>query len=60
MYTPFLNESTTSLPSLQRIFGNVNVMTGLRTLAELKTKPLDKVLMVLKAFGDQLTPRAVH
>jgi hypothetical protein len=36
-------------------FGNVNVMTGLRPLAKLNTKPLVKALMVLKAFGDQLT-----
>jgi hypothetical protein len=36
-------------------FGNVNVMTGLRPLAELNTKPLVKALMVLKAFKDQLT-----
>jgi hypothetical protein len=35
--------------------GNVNVMTGLRTLAELNTKPLVKAPMVLKAFKDQLT-----
>jgi hypothetical protein len=34
---------------------NVNVMTGLRPLAELNTKPLVKALMVLKAFKDQLT-----
>jgi hypothetical protein len=54
-YTPFLNESSTSLPSLQRIFGNVNVMTGLHPLPELNTKPLVKVLKVLKAFKDQLT-----
>jgi hypothetical protein len=36
-------------------FGNVNVMTGLCPLAELNTKPLVKVLTVLKAFKDQLT-----
>ncbi len=36
-------------------FGNVNVMTGLRPLAELNTKPLVKALTVLKAFKDQLT-----
>jgi hypothetical protein len=36
-------------------FGNINVMSGLRPLAELNTKPLVKALMVLKAFGDQLT-----
>jgi hypothetical protein len=36
-------------------FGNVNVMTGLRPLAELNTKPLVKALTVLKAFEDQLT-----
>jgi hypothetical protein len=36
-------------------FCNVNVMTGLRPLAELNTKPLVKALMVLKAFKDQLT-----
>jgi hypothetical protein len=36
-------------------FGNVNVMTGLRPLAELNTKQLVKALSVLKAFGDQLT-----
>ncbi len=36
-------------------FGNVNVMTGLCPLAELNTKPLVKVLTILKAFGDQLT-----
>jgi hypothetical protein len=36
-------------------FGNVNVMTGLRPLAELNTKPLVKTLIVLKAFKDQLT-----
>ncbi len=36
-------------------FGNVNVMTGLRPLAELNTKLLVKALMVLKAFEDQLT-----
>ncbi len=34
-------------------FGNVNVMTGLRPLAELNTKPLVKALTVLKAFEDQ-------
>jgi hypothetical protein len=33
-------------------FGNVNVMTRLSPLAELNIKPLIKVLMVLKAFGD--------
>jgi hypothetical protein len=36
-------------------FGNVNLMTGLCPLAELNTKPLVKVLTVLKAFKDQLT-----
>ncbi len=36
-------------------FGNVNLMTGSRLLAELNTKPLVKVLTVLKAFKDQLT-----
>jgi hypothetical protein len=36
-------------------FGNINVMTGLRPLAELNTKPLVKALMVMKAFKDQLT-----
>jgi hypothetical protein len=36
-------------------FGNINVMTGSRPLAELNTKPLVKVLTVLKAFKDQLT-----
>jgi hypothetical protein len=36
-------------------FGNVNVMTGLRPLAELNTKPLVKALTVLKAFKYQLT-----
>ncbi len=36
-------------------FGNVNVMTGLRPLAELNTKLLVKALTVLKAFKDQLT-----
>ncbi len=36
-------------------FGNINVMTGSRPLAELNTKPLVKALMVLKAFKDQLT-----
>jgi hypothetical protein len=36
-------------------FGNVNVMTGLRPLAELNTKPLVKALTILKAFEDQLT-----
>jgi hypothetical protein len=36
-------------------FGNVNIMTGLRPLAELNTKPLVKALTVLKAFEDQLT-----
>jgi hypothetical protein len=36
-------------------FGNVNVMTGLRPLAELNTKLLIKGLTVLKAFEDQLT-----
>jgi hypothetical protein len=36
-------------------FGKVNVMTGLRPLAELNTKPLVKMLTVLKAFEDQLT-----
>jgi hypothetical protein len=36
-------------------FGNVNVMTRLRPLAELNTKPLVKALTVLKAFEDQLT-----
>jgi hypothetical protein len=37
-------------------FGNVNVMTRSRSLAELNTKPLVKALTVLKAFEDQLTP----
>jgi hypothetical protein len=36
-------------------FGNVNIRTGLRPLAELNTKPLFKALTVLKAFKDQLT-----
>jgi hypothetical protein len=36
-------------------FGNVNVMTRSRPLAELNTKPLVKALTVLKAFEDQLT-----
>jgi hypothetical protein len=36
-------------------FGNVNVVTGLRPLAELNTKLLVKALTVLKAFKDQLT-----
>jgi hypothetical protein len=36
-------------------FGNANVMTGLRPLVELNTKPLVKALTVLKAFEDQLT-----
>ncbi len=36
-------------------FGNINVMTGSRPLAELNTKPLVKALTVLKAFKDQLT-----
>ncbi len=36
-------------------FGNVNIMTGLCTLAKLNTKPLVKALTVLKAFEDQLT-----
>jgi hypothetical protein len=36
-------------------FGDVNIMTGLRPLAELNTKPLVKALTVLKAFKDQLT-----
>jgi hypothetical protein len=36
-------------------FGNVNVMTGSRPLAELNTKPLVKALMILKVFEDQLT-----
>jgi hypothetical protein len=36
-------------------FGNVNVMTRLCPLAELKTKPLVKTLTVLTAFKDQLT-----
>jgi hypothetical protein len=36
-------------------FGNINVMTGLRPLAELNTKPLVTALTVLKAFKDQLT-----
>jgi hypothetical protein len=36
-------------------FGNVNVMTRLRPLAELNTKPLVKALTVLKAFEDQPT-----
>jgi hypothetical protein len=37
------------------VFGNINVMTGLHPLAELKSKPLVKALTVLKAFEDQLT-----
>ncbi len=45
----------TSLPSLQWIFGNINVMTGSHLLAELNTKPLVKALTVMKAFKDQLT-----
>ncbi len=36
-------------------FGNVNVMTRSRPLAELNTKPLVKTLTILKAFKDQLT-----
>jgi hypothetical protein len=36
-------------------FGNVNVMTGSRPLAELNTKLLVKTLTVMKAFKDQLT-----
>jgi hypothetical protein len=36
-------------------FGNVNVMTRLRSLAELNTKPLINALIVLKASKDQLT-----
>ncbi len=36
-------------------FGNVNVMTRSHHLAELNTKLLVKVLMVLKAYEDQLT-----
>jgi hypothetical protein len=36
-------------------FGNVNVMTGSRPLAELNTKLLVKGLTVMKAFEDQLT-----
>ncbi len=36
-------------------FGNVNIMTRLHPLAELNTKLLVKLLMVLKAFEDQLT-----
>ncbi len=36
-------------------FGNLNVMTGSCPLAELNTKLPVKALMVLKAFGDQLT-----
>ena len=36
-------------------FGNVNIMTGLRPLAELNTKPLVKALTVLKAIEDQRT-----
>ncbi len=38
-------------------FGNINVMTRLRPLAELNTKPLVKALTVLKAFEDKLTLR---
>jgi hypothetical protein len=33
-------------------FGNINVMTKLRPLVELNTKPLVKALAVLKAFED--------
>jgi hypothetical protein len=36
-------------------FGNVNIMTRSRPLAELNTKPLVKALTVLKAFKDQRT-----
>jgi hypothetical protein len=36
-------------------FGNINIMTGLRPLVDLNTKPLVKALTVLKAFKDQLT-----
>ncbi len=36
-------------------FGNINVMTGSHSLAELNTKLLVKGLTVLKAFEDQLT-----
>jgi hypothetical protein len=36
-------------------FGNVNIMTSSRPLAELNTELLVKVLTVLKAFEDQLT-----
>jgi hypothetical protein len=36
-------------------FGNVNIMTVSRPLAELNTKLLAQALMVLKAFKDQLT-----
>jgi hypothetical protein len=43
------------LQPLCQVCNNVNVMTRLHPLAELNTKPLVKVLTVLKAFEDQLT-----
>jgi hypothetical protein len=55
MYTPFSSVSSTVFAKFATDFGNVNVMTGSRPLAELNTKPLVKALMVLKAFKDQLT-----
>jgi hypothetical protein len=51
----FLEKTFNLFAKFAADFGNVNVMTGSRPLAKLNTKPLVKVLTVLKAFKDQLT-----
>jgi hypothetical protein len=51
----FLERIFNHLAKFATDFGNVNVMTGIRPLTELNTKPLTKALTVLKAFKDQLT-----
>ncbi len=51
----FLERFFNHLAKFATDFGNVNVMTGIRPLTELNTKPLTRALTVLKAFKDQLT-----
>ena len=46
-------EFSTCLPISQRIFGNINVVTGGRPIAELDTRSLTKALRVMKAFFTQ-------
>ena len=51
----FLERIFNHLAKFATDFGNIKVMTGIRPLTELNTKPLTKALTVLKAFEDQLT-----